>query len=75
MLLAAEGRGSHQDLWGIAQHPPKPKNMRGLVLHAVVHLVLTTILRGGTTVILILQMENQKQWLLISNFLRVIEVV
>ena len=27
------------------------------------------------TVILILQMENQKQWLLISNFLRVIEVV
>ena len=45
------------------------------VLHAVIHLALTAVLWGGTTVILILQVENQKQWLLISNFLRVIEVV
>ena len=74
MLLAAEGRGSRQDLWGTAQHPPKPKNKRGLLSLAVTHSVLTTVLRGGTTAILILQTENRKQQRL-SNFPRVREVV
>ena len=53
----------------------KVKEYARPVLHAVIHLVLTSVLWGGTTVILILQVENRKQWLLISNFLRVIEVV